>query len=84
MTYAEEMEKFKQHLAVILADRTGIDAGDSIEELCNTIAMEYFDWKLGEVEISQNRQHLSSVTKMTFQTMRRRCECEAVTARQVV
>ena len=50
MTYAQEMEKFKQHLAVILADRTGIDAGDNIEELCNTIAMEYFDWKLGEVE----------------------------------
>ena len=50
MTYAQEMEKFKQHLAVILADRTGIDAGDSIEELCNTIAIEYFDWKLGEVE----------------------------------
>ena len=48
MTYAEEMEKFKQHLAVILADRTGIDAGDSIEELCNTIAIEYGDWKLGE------------------------------------
>ena len=50
MTYAQEMEKFKQHLAVILADRTGIDAGDSIEEFCNTIAIEYFDWKLGEVE----------------------------------
>ncbi len=50
MTYAEEMETFKQHLAVVLADRTGIDAGDSIEELCNTIAIEYFDWKLGEVE----------------------------------
>ena len=50
MTYAEEMEKFKQHLAVVLADKTGIDAGDSIEELCNTIAIEYFDWKLGEVE----------------------------------
>jgi len=50
MTYAEEMEKFKQHLAVVLADRTGIDAGDSIEEMLNTIAMEYGDWKLGEVE----------------------------------
>lgn len=50
MTYAQEMEKFKQHLAVVLADKTGIDAGDSIEELCNTIAIEYFDWKLGEVE----------------------------------
>ena len=50
MTYAQEMEKFKQHLAVILADKTGIDAGDSIEEMLNTIAIEYGDWKLGEVE----------------------------------
>ena len=47
MTFEEEMNAFKKHLIEALPL---MESGDDIKTLTANIAIEYGDWKLGEVD----------------------------------